>query len=124
MSLWCTVRVNVIGVACWLHSSNRRSVRTIVLTLAAATSNDHNKNNNNNYDDDDDSDNIKTKVIPVVTGATGTISKLFRKYLRKILGKHKARNYRNQPHWMQTGWMNQNNIAIWGTAHIVWKVVT
>jgi hypothetical protein len=25
--------------------------------------------------------NIKTKVIPVITQATGTISKLFRKYL-------------------------------------------
>jgi hypothetical protein len=26
--------------------------------------------------------NAKTKVIPVITGATGTISKLLRKYLR------------------------------------------
>jgi hypothetical protein len=32
--------------------------------------------------------NIKTIVIPVTIGATGTISKSFRKYLSNILGKH------------------------------------
>jgi hypothetical protein len=32
--------------------------------------------------------NVKTKVIPVITGATGTISKLFRKHLSKVPGKH------------------------------------
>ena len=68
MCLWCTVRVSVIGVACRLRSVNNLSLRTIVLTIAAATSNDHNDNNNNN---------TKTKVIPVVIGTTGTISKLF-----------------------------------------------
>jgi hypothetical protein len=30
---------------------------------------------------------LKTTVIPVPTGATGTISKLFGKYLRNIPGK-------------------------------------
>jgi len=31
---------------------------------------------------------VKTKVIPVITGATGTVSKSFRKYLSNTLGKH------------------------------------
>ena len=32
--------------------------------------------------------NVKTKVIPVIIGATGTISKSFRKYVNSIRGKH------------------------------------
>ena len=32
--------------------------------------------------------NVKTKMIPVITGATGTISKSFRKYASNIPGKH------------------------------------
>jgi len=43
--------------------------------------------------------NVKTKVIPVIIGATGTISKLFRKYVSNILGKHEARHFRKQPYW-------------------------
>jgi RNase P/RNase MRP subunit POP5 len=35
--------------------------------------------------------NVKTKVIPVIIGATGTISKLFRKYLSKMPGKHEIK---------------------------------
>jgi hypothetical protein len=35
--------------------------------------------------------NVKTKVIPVKTGATGTISKSSRHYLSKIPGKHEIR---------------------------------
>ena len=31
--------------------------------------------------------NVKTKVIPVIIGATGTISKSFRKYVSNIPGK-------------------------------------
>jgi hypothetical protein len=31
---------------------------------------------------------LRTKVIPVIIGATGTISKSFRKYLSNIRGKH------------------------------------
>jgi hypothetical protein len=31
--------------------------------------------------------NVKTNVIPVIIGATGTISKSFRKYLRNTPGK-------------------------------------
>jgi len=90
-----------------LCSINNLSSRTVFLTLAAATSNDHN-NNNNNY--------IKTKVIPVVIGATGTISKLFRKYVSKILGKHKIEELQKSAVFDTDG-MNQNKVGIWGTAH-------
>jgi len=32
--------------------------------------------------------NVKTKVIPVIIGATGTTSKSFRKYMSNIPGNH------------------------------------
>jgi hypothetical protein len=32
--------------------------------------------------------NVKTKVIPVIIGATGSISKSFRKYVSNIPGNH------------------------------------
>jgi hypothetical protein len=34
--------------------------------------------------------NVKTKVIPVIIGATGTISKSFRKYVRNIPGLYRC----------------------------------
>jgi hypothetical protein len=56
-----------------------------------------------NDDDDDDDD----KVIPVIIGATGTISKSFRKYLSNIPGKHEVKELQKT--------------AILGTAHILQK---
>jgi len=53
--------------------------------------------------------NVKTKVIPVIIGATGTISKSFRKYVRNIQGKHEVKELQKT--------------AILGTAHILLKVV-
>ena len=47
--------------------------------------------------------NVKTKVIPVIIGATGTISKLFRKYMSNIPGKHEVKE--------------RQKTAILGTAH-------
>ena len=35
--------------------------------------------------------NVKTKVIPVITGTTGTISKSFSKYVSNIQGKHEVK---------------------------------
>jgi len=35
--------------------------------------------------------NVKTEVIPVIIGATGTISKSFRKYVSNIPGKHEVK---------------------------------
>ena len=53
--------------------------------------------------------NVKTKVIPVVTGATGTISKTFRKYVTNIPGNHEVKELQKT--------------AILGTAHIHRKVL-
>jgi hypothetical protein len=35
--------------------------------------------------------NVKTKVNPVIIGATGTISKSFRKYVSNIPGNHEVK---------------------------------
>jgi hypothetical protein len=35
--------------------------------------------------------NVKTKVIPVIIGATGAVSKLFRIYVSNIPGKHEVK---------------------------------
>ena len=43
--------------------------------------------------------NVKTRVIPVIIGATGTISKSFRKYVSNIPGTMTLRSYRKQPYW-------------------------
>jgi hypothetical protein len=53
--------------------------------------------------------NVKTKVMPVITGATGTIPKSFRKYLSSIPGKHEVEELQKT--------------AILGTAHILQKVL-
>jgi len=54
--------------------------------------------------------NVKTKVIPVIIiGATGTISKSFRKDVSNIPGKHEVKELQKT--------------AILGTAHILRKVL-
>jgi len=53
--------------------------------------------------------NVKRKVIPVIIGATGTISKSIRKYVTNILGKHEVKELQKT--------------AILGTAHILRKVL-
>ena len=59
---------------------------------------DDNNNNNNNNNNNKDLTieiqlmwNVKTKVIPVIIGATGTISKSCRKYMSNIPGKHEVK---------------------------------
>jgi hypothetical protein len=54
--------------------------------------------------------NVKTRVIPVITGATGTISKSFRKYVSSIPGNHEVRELQKT--------------AILGTAYILRRVIT
>jgi len=54
--------------------------------------------------------NVKTTVIPVIIGMTGSISKAFRKYMSNIPG------YREVKELQKT--------AILGTAHILRKVLT
>jgi hypothetical protein len=54
--------------------------------------------------------NVKTRLIQVIIGETGTISKSFRKYVSNIPGNH--------------GIMELQKTAILGTAHILRKVLT
>jgi hypothetical protein len=51
----------------------------------------------------------KKKVTPVIIGATGTISKFFRKYLSSIPGKNEVKELQKT--------------AILGTAHTLQKVL-
>ena len=53
--------------------------------------------------------NVKTNVIPVIIGATGTISKSFRKYVSNVPGIHEVKELQKT--------------AILGTAHILRKVL-
>jgi len=53
--------------------------------------------------------NVKNKVIPVIIGATGTISKSFRKYANNTPGKHEVKELQKT--------------AILGTAHIIHEVL-
>ena len=53
--------------------------------------------------------NVKTKVIPVKMGATGTISKSLRKYVSNIPVKHEVKELQKT--------------ATLGTAHILRKVI-
>jgi hypothetical protein len=54
--------------------------------------------------------NVKTKVILAIIGATGTISKSFRKYVSNIPRNHEVKELQKT--------------AILGTAHILRKVLT
>jgi hypothetical protein len=49
----------------------------------------------NNDDDDNDNNkwNVKTKMIPAIIRATGTISKSFIKYLRNITEKYEIKEH-------------------------------
>jgi hypothetical protein len=73
-----------------------------------------NNNNNNKYKDltieIQRMWNVKTKVIPVIIGATGNISKSFRKYMSNIPRNHKVKELQKTD--------------ILGTAHIFRKVLT
>jgi hypothetical protein len=54
--------------------------------------------------------NVKTKAIPVIMGATGTISDSFRKYASNIPGNQEVKELKKT--------------ATLGTAHILRKVLT
>jgi hypothetical protein len=49
--------------------------------------------------------NVKSRVIPVIIGVTGTISKSFRKYMSTLPGNHEVKELQKT--------------AILGTAHIL-----
>ena len=61
--------------------------------------------------------NVKTKVIPVIIGATGTISKSFRKYVSNIPGNMKSRNYRKQPYWALHAYSESTNVKVQHILH-------
>jgi len=42
--------------------------------------------------------NLKAKVIPVILGATGTISKSLRQYLSNVPGKHEIKELQKNSH--------------------------
>jgi hypothetical protein len=52
--------------------------------------------------------NVNAKMIPIITGATGTISESLRQYLSNILGKQEIKE--------------MQKTAVLGSAHILWKV--
>jgi hypothetical protein len=54
--------------------------------------------------------NVKTKVIPVIIGATGTIPKSLKKYVSNLPGNHEVKKLQKT--------------SILGTAHILRKVLT
>jgi len=68
-----------------------------------------NNNNNNLTIEIQRMWNVNTKVIPVIIGATWTISKSFRKYVSNIPGKHEVKE------------LQKTGILI--TAHILRKVL-
>ena len=53
--------------------------------------------------------NVKTKLIPVIIGSTGTISKSFRKYMSNIPGNQEVKELQKT--------------SILGTAHMLRKVL-
>jgi hypothetical protein len=53
--------------------------------------------------------NVKSRVIPIIIGATGTVSKSFRKYMNTIPGNHDVRELQKT--------------AILGTARLLRKVL-
>jgi len=53
--------------------------------------------------------NVRTKVIPVIIGTTGTTSKSFRKYVSNIPGKHEIKELQKT--------------TIFDTAHLLRKVL-
>jgi hypothetical protein len=74
------------------------------INIKGNNSNNNNNNNNNKW-------NVKTRVIPVIIRATGTISKSCGKYVSNRPGNHEVRELQKT--------------AILGTAlHILRKVLT
>jgi len=101
--LFCIVCTGFLYCFVYIHIFTLISfICTSVRTTATERQLNNNNNNNNRW-------NVKTKAIPVIIGATGIISKSFRKYVSNISGKHEVK----QP----------QKTAILGTAHILRKVL-
>jgi hypothetical protein len=83
------------------HPNNK--VMMMIIIIIIILNNNNNNNNKRMW-------NVKSKVIPVIKGVTGTISKAFRKYVSNILGNHEVNELQKT--------------AILGTARILRKVLT
>ena len=100
-----------------------RTVQPVAESLYRLSYPVHNNNNNNNNNNNKAEIlkykdhtlqiqrmwNVKTKVIPVIIGAIGTVSESFRKYVSNIPGKHEVKELQKT--------------VILGTAHILRKVL-
>jgi len=64
--------------------------------------NNNNNNNNNNM-------NLKCTIVPVIIGATGTVTRSVRKNLESVPGKHSIDSLQKT--------------AVLGTSHIIRKVL-
>ena len=96
------------GDHCWFKKSTGKK--------RPVTGDDNNNNNNDNIIKYKDLTieiqrmwNVKTKVIPVIIGTTGAISKSCRKYANNIPRNHEVKELQKT--------------AILGTAHILRKVL-
>jgi hypothetical protein len=56
--------------------------------------------------------NAKTKVIPVIIGATGTISKSFGKYVSSIPGNNEVRELQKKPYWSLHTYAESANVKV------------
>jgi len=54
--------------------------------------------------------NVKAKVIPVIIGVTGTISKSLRRYLGNILGKQESKESQKKGHTVEKANLKVQNI--------------
>jgi hypothetical protein len=80
--------------------------------LKLRSNNNNNNNNNNNSKIEPytiNTTHVETKIIPVIIGASGPISKSFRKHLSNIPEKHEIKELQKT--------------AILGTAHKFWKIL-
>jgi hypothetical protein len=53
----------------------------------------------------------------VIIGATGTISKSFRKYLSNIPGKHEMKEVQKQSYWALHAYSESTNVKVQNTQH-------
>jgi Co/Zn/Cd efflux system component len=61
--------------------------------------------------------NVKAEVIPVITGATGSISKSLRQFLSNIKGKHEIKELKNSHIWHRTHTVESANVKVKNTIH-------
>ena len=61
--------------------------------------------------------NVKAKVIPVIIGATGSISKSLRQNLSNIPGKHEIKELQKKTYWALQNTAESANVKVQNTFH-------